>query len=181
MDPKTPELERSTIKARRLTPEDAESYCALRREMIVESPWAYFGAPGDDDASDAREIASLLADEAEHGIVAVVDGFDPRRLVAVAGVRRVARLKARHRAVIWGVYCAPQARGRGCGRAVVWGAIEVARAWPGIERVALSVSSRGVEAVSLYRSMGFVHWGTDADFLRVDGRSYDEVHMVLEL
>lgn len=165
---------------RALTPADSHAYFALRQAALVDSPWAFTGSPSDDIASDPEAVASLLAQK-EQSILAIDDDADPARLVASAGVMRQQRLKTRHRALIWGVYCDPSVRGRGCGRAVVQAAIETARSWPGVEIVTLSVSANATAAKSLYESLGFTLWGTEPDAIRVGGRSYDEFHMTLRL
>ena len=100
-------------------------------------------------------------------------------LIAVAGVYRSPRIKTQHKANIWGVYVAPEARGRGLGRAVVQGAIDLARTWPGVHVVCLSCSERAAAALALYRSMGFVQWGLEPDAVRIDDESAAEVHMQL--
>ena len=165
---------------RRLTPADAPAFAALRRAAIVESPWAFLGAPGDDSGSDASVIAERIANP-ENVIVAIDHESDASRLVAVAGVFRMPRLKQRHRAGIWGVYCEPEFRGRGYGRAVVGAAVEVARSWPGVKIVGLAVSSRSPRVRAMYESLGFVYWGTEPDTIEIDGQCADDDYLCLRL
>ena len=42
---------------RLLTPADAHAYIAIRREMLVEAPWAFASSPEDDSALDPAAIA----------------------------------------------------------------------------------------------------------------------------
>lgn len=170
----------STSPIRPLTPADAAAYFALRRRMLVDSPWAFSSSPDDDRFTTPEAVAEMLSRPG----AAVVGAFapdEPARLAAAAGVRREPQIKVSHRASIWGVYCEPDLRGRGYGEAVMRGAIEAARGWPGVEAIALSASERSDAARRLYERLGFVVWGREPRALVLDGRAYDEVHMVLFL
>jgi RimJ/RimL family protein N-acetyltransferase len=164
---------------RALTPQDAEAYCALRSEMLLDTPHAFLGAPGDDRPSDIDfvrdqltqpEIATFAIDDAEG------DG-----LLSVATVMRLPRTKQRHRAMIVAVYTTPRGRGRGLGRAVVQACIDHARTWTGVEIVMLSSSADAHGAIRLYEKLGFEQWGTEPDAIRIDGIPHDEVHLLLRL
>ncbi len=165
---------------RLLTPEDAPAYAALRREMLVDSPWAFLRSIDDDFAVVEREIAAKLG-ENENDIAGAFDDDEPSRLLASAGVVRLEPRKTRHRALIWGVYVTPAARGRGLGRAVMNLAIDTARTWPGIDYIWLSVSERTLAARAMYESLGFVTWGTEPDVMRIGCESAAEHHMHLRL
>ena len=161
--------------ARALTPDDAESYVALRREMLADAPWAFYASPGHDRGSDPAQVRASL-EKPDHAILAVEERGE---LLAVAGVHREETPKRRHVATLWSVYVTPSARGRGLGRMVVSAAVETARRWPGIEVVVLTVSENAPAAQALYESLGFVAWGVEPNALRVDGRSYAETNMRL--
>ena len=148
--------------------------------MLLDSPHAFLGAPGDDESSKPDVVASRLADP-ENTILAIADPDVATRLIAVAGVARPKRVKLRHRAIIWGVYCDPAFRGRGCGRAVTQAAIDTARSWDGVAIIALCASASATGAIALYHSLGFEPWGVEPDAVRVDGASHDEIHMTLRL
>jgi ribosomal protein S18 acetylase RimI-like enzyme len=160
-----------------LEPADAARYVKLRRRMLEDSPWAF----GSDLETDTRlgvtYVAEYLARE-EHVILAVEDGAD---LVAALGVARNERGKFHHRAIVWGVFVEPAHRRRGHGRALLARAIEMARAWPGIDYVDLAVSDGAPEARALYEGFGFRVWGTEPEATEVAGRRYDEHHMTLRL
>lgn len=166
---------------RSLTPADAESYVALRREMLLDAPWAFGASPGQDRGSDLEGVRSQLADTAEYAIVGAMQNVTGP-LLAAAGIMRDRAHKRRHTATIWGVYVTPAARGQGLGKAVVNAAIGVARAWHGVARVQLSASENSRAARLLYQSVGFTNWGIEPDCIRLDdGRSFAEHHMSLHL
>ncbi|MEO1129827.1 MAG: GNAT family protein [Planctomycetota bacterium] len=164
---------------RALTPQDAEAYCALRREMLLDTPHAFLGAPGDDRPSDVAFVRDQLT-QAEMATFAI-DDPEGDGLLSVATIMRMGRTKQRHRAMIVAVYTTPRGRGRGLGRAVVQACIDHARMWSGVEIVMLSASADAEGAVRLYERMGFERWGVEPDAIRVDGTPHDEVHLLLRL
>lgn len=172
-------------QVRRLTSADADIYHALRREMLVDSPWAFGSSPEQDRFREVEAVRRWF-EGAERAIVGAFDdgatGPGDPSLAAAAGIMREDAIKRRHIASVFGVYCRPASRGRGLGRAVMAAAIEAARQWPGIHQIQLSVSEQSSSARALYESLGFVAWGLEPDCLRIDGRGgVGEVHMWLRL
>ena len=54
----------------------------------------------------------------------------------------------------------------------------VARTWPGVNSVGLSVSENSGAARRLYERLGFIAWGREPDCLHLpDGRAFAEIHM----
>jgi len=164
---------------RRLTEADAGAYLALRREMLNEAPWAFSSSLEDDrHLGNPDELARALSAPDQ----AIVGAFESAgALVGAAGLYREQRRKMAHRARIWGVYIAPAARGKGLGAPLMTAAIDLARGWPEVRSVGLSVSERSVAARRLYERLGFRQWGLEPGALTWEGVAYDEVHMVLEL
>ena len=67
-------------------------------------------------------------------------------------------------------YVAPYARGHGLARMLTRAVAESARAM-GYQVLNLDVRETQTAAISLYESMGFVHWGTHPHYARVGGRT----------
>ena len=167
-----------TLNVRRLRPEDAESLVALRREALVEEPLA-FGASVDDDRGLSLEcVRTALADNQEQ---AVFGRFEGANLTGMVGIVRESKVKRRHVAVIWGMYVAPAARGKGLGRALLAAAIAHARTWPAVDQLQLSVTDTATSARRLYEAAGFRCWGRQVRALQWQGRFVDEFHLVLDL
>ena len=178
-------MSRSHTTVIRLQPRDAERYAALRREMLVDSPWAFAASLEDDRGVNPALMRESLAG-AEYAVVAVESPDDRERLLAVAGVLREVKIKRRHIALIWGVYVTPSARGTGLGRAVVDAAVRTAKEWSGLTHVQLCVSESVPPPAKstprrLYESLGFEAWGTEPAAMNVNGRLYGDTHMVLRL
>jgi ribosomal protein S18 acetylase RimI-like enzyme len=102
-------------------------------------------------------------------------------LIGVAGIRREEQKKSAHRATIWGVWVAPEYRGRGAGRALMEEALRFARTLDGVEILQLAVGDWNAAAKSLYLDLGFTTWGIERDALRHGDDVVDEHHMSLRL
>ena len=160
-------------------PEDLRRYARLRRRALALVPWAFDAGPDDDYAATPAQIASLIAPAA--GAIVVVDDLAGGELAAIAGLARSPHAKSAHRATLWGVFTAPEHRGRGLGHAVVTAAIALARSWRGVDSIRLSVSAETPDAQRLYERVGFRVWGREPAYLAHDGRRIDELHMLLQL
>jgi ribosomal protein S18 acetylase RimI-like enzyme len=166
---------------RPLGPADAAAFQALRLRGLRESPEA-FGSTYEEEAGvPLDEVAARLARGAE-GEDLVVGAFDDDcQLVGVAGLRRDSHRKARHRAHVWGMYVAPEARGRGRGRALLEFLVAHARTMAGVERLTLSVVPENQAARSLYLGLGFVTYGLEPQAYCLEGEYWDSEHMALVL
>jgi RimJ/RimL family protein N-acetyltransferase len=160
-----------------LTPEDASDLFELRRDALLESPFAFLASPSDDLASSEASVRELL----KRGPTSVVFAAGAPRLVGMLGLHRALQLKAAHKVNLWGMFVAPAWRRRGVGQRLLEAALVHARTLPGVSTVRLSVSDAAVAARQLYERVGFKTWGAEPDAMRIDGRSVTEHHMGLSL
>ncbi len=79
------------------------------------------------------------------------------------------------------MYVKQNHQGQGIGKLLVLKAIEHAKSIPGIDLINLGVESTNTSAKALYESCGFRSWGNEPKALRVDGKFYDQEHMVLPI
>jgi ribosomal protein S18 acetylase RimI-like enzyme len=107
--------------------------------------------------------------------------FDGANLVGIATLGRESKAKLLHKAHIWGMYVVPGARSKGVGQRLLMQAIELARTVAEIRQVNVSVNAANAPALRLYESVGFRPFGREIGSLWIDGKSYDELHMVLPL
>lgn len=139
---------------------------------LAESPEAFGSDFATESASPVEAFAKTLDS------LYVAGAFDADRLVAVTGFRRHDRERTRHRGDIWGVYVAPEARGKGIGRRLLEHVLAHAR--DRVQQVHLSVTTTNGPAVALYEHLGFERYGTEPRALKVNGRYLDEHLMVLQ-
>jgi ribosomal protein S18 acetylase RimI-like enzyme len=158
---------------RRLGPDDAAAFQALRLEGLATDPCA-FAASHEEEAGDSLgEVAARLERQP------VLGGFADGALLGVAGFAIPAPAKKRHKGLLWGVYVREAARGRGLGRALVLEVIEHARAH--VVQLHAAVVTTNHVALSLYGSLGFTTYGLEPRGLAWAGRYFDQELMVLLL
>ena len=107
----------------------------------------------------------------------VFGAFESDRLVGVAGLRLERRERTSHKALLFGMYVAPSARGLGLGRALVDAALAHARALPEIRVVQLTVTKSNGPALRLYEACGFVRFGSEPFAVRFGDGFVTKAHM----
>lgn len=162
---------------RALTPADTDAMIALRRRGLADEPFAFAASLDDDFTNDVEAVQRALARWPD----AVTFGaFHGAELVGLVGIGRETKRKMHHKASIYGMYVAPEARRHGLARALLQAAIDHARA-EGVHVIQLTVAEPAAEARRVYERVGFVRWGTEPDALFIDGRFVDDHHMVLRM
>lgn len=160
---------------RALTPEDATAFQALRLRALKECPEAFASSYEEEFGTPQVEIERRLKPKPDS---AIFGAFQEEKLVALTGVQRESMAKLAHKAFIWGVYVAPEARGSGVGSKVVSHALNYASETLGVRQVNLGVNTKNTAAVALYRKLGFAQYGLERGFLLLAGELHDEYQMV---
>jgi ribosomal protein S18 acetylase RimI-like enzyme len=159
-----------------LTADDAAAFSHLRMRALATHPEAFHSSPEDwaEVAPDA--VVARILDNPTAG------AFDGKALVGIASLALTARhqAKRRHRAEIWNVYVAPEARGGGVARRLMQMLIDDARR-RGLEGLVLTVATSNAGAIGLYRSLGFAVIGTEPGALRLPGGGASDDHMMLKI
>jgi GNAT superfamily N-acetyltransferase len=138
---------------------DAFTATVDERAALPLAFWEGRLAPGD----SAAEIV----------LGALIDG----RLAGALGVAFAQRPKLRHKASLFGMYVAHDARRRGLGRLLVEAALDEARRRDGIILMQLSVTEGNPAPQGLYAACGFVTYSVEPMGVRSDGGFAAKVHM----
>jgi ribosomal protein S18 acetylase RimI-like enzyme len=170
------------VEIRFLTPDDAAEWSQLRLQALQGDPEAFSSSVEEHQLLTIEDIGrricsgdSFVAGAFDTGV------FGKDDLVGMAGFFREKGPKLRHKGFIWGVYLAPDYRGKGIGRKLIEIVLKRASETQGVEIVLISVSSTQTAAANLYRSLGFKRFGLEPKAVKIGGRLIDEEHMFIEI
>ena len=127
----------SDLAIRRLTPEDAAAYRALRLRGLQEQPDAFTSSYAEDSETPLVTTERRLAPDSPDW---VFGAFVANELAGVVGLAREPRAKNRHKGAVFGMYVAPEYGKRGIGAALLRRVIETAQSQSGLEQLVLTVT-----------------------------------------
>jgi len=154
---------------RLLNESDVVAYQSLRLEALQDSPTAFRSSFEEEVGAPLEKFASVLRDHAIFGSFA-----EEGQLIGLVGLRREARAKLAHNALVVGLHVAAPHRRQGVGGALLDHAIQYAQQLGGIRMLKLSVTANNTKSVRLYLSRGFKSYGVEPDVLCVDGKYFPE-------
>ncbi|MGC4105636.1 MAG: GNAT family N-acetyltransferase [Thermomicrobiales bacterium] len=169
----------TTFQIEEIIPVTFPAWRALRLRALAGHPEAFlqtpeeYGAIPPDEACD--QFFSRLGPRSRVWGAFAEDGS----LMGMTGLYCDDGVKMAHRAHIWGVYVAPEARGHGVGEALMRHAIAFAQGLDGVLQADLKVASGNERAKRLYQRLGFLRYGIEPRVLIVEGVVHDEDLMVL--
>jgi ribosomal protein S18 acetylase RimI-like enzyme len=166
---------------RPLTEDDASAFREVRLRALQDHPEAFSSSASDFAQRPLSHLVERLRNEGQHPDNFTLGAFIAGDLVGMMGLVRDRAEKLQHKAFIWGVYVAPEARKRGVARALMLETIARARSLDGLEQLYLGVADYNTPARSLYLALGFETYGTEPRAMLVDGRYVDEDLMLLRL
>jgi ribosomal protein S18 acetylase RimI-like enzyme len=103
------------------------------------------------------------------------------QLAGTVNLYRSPRPKTRHKAILGGMYVAPEARGNRIGKALLEHTLSYARTMDGLEDVTLAVTVGNNAARRLYLGAGFVPYGVEPRYIKLGNRYFDIEWMILRL
>ena len=161
---------------RRLVPDDAAAYRALRLRALREHPDAFTSSYEDDLQHPLQVSLTRLASP----LYTFWGAFQGNELYGMVGLEREQRPKNRHKGTVIGMYVAPEVGNQGVGRALLEALLAHARAG-GVASLVLTVTVGNLPAHRLYEGAGFRSFGIEPDAIRVGTRSHAKNHMQLSL
>jgi ribosomal protein S18 acetylase RimI-like enzyme len=164
------------VEIRKLTPDDAPAYRALRLRGLRDHPEAFTSSYEEDDTHPAQLAAARLASRSE----TFWGAFQGAELYGVVGLERATRLKNRHKGTVVGMYVAGEVAGQGVGRQLLEVLLATARA-EGLLSLVLTVTEGNQHALRMYEQAGFRSFGVEPLAIRVGERFHAKNHMHLDL
>ena len=165
----------TALLIRQLGPADRDAYFQLRLRGLKAHP-ELFGQSYEEALAKGpvQHDASLQGLHAAEGDFLLGAYISPdTSLIGVVGLARNQRDRERHKAAVTGMYVAPEAAGRGVGRALLNELLARAARVDGLRQLQLMVDSRNEAARKLYESFGFRIYGCEVEGLNVDGVFHD--------
>ena len=165
---------------RPLTFLDAKAFWDLRLRAFTESAASFNTSPDEWRAHPLSEVEDMLSGATSAPGDIVLGAFEPL-LCGHVGLRRERRRKLAHRATLWGLYVAPELRGRGVGDLLLAALLDHARSQSELLIVELTVMADNRHALSLYRRFGFQRYGYRRRAAKAEDGYRDEEQLMLEL
>jgi ribosomal protein S18 acetylase RimI-like enzyme len=167
------------MNIRQLAAHDAPVYQPLRLRALREHPEAFGSSLEDERPLPLEQVARQLEDTSGNSVSfgAWLDG----QLVGIVSLYRSPRPKTRHKALLGGMYVAPEARGNSIGKALLEHALSYARTMDGLEDVTLAVTVGNNAARRLYLGAGFVPYGVEPRYIKLGNQYFDIEWMILRL
>lgn len=163
------------VTIRPLLAADAEEYLTLLRRGIAEHPTLFRSSPEDVAHTWAGFVTPCESDF-------TLGAFsDDGQMVGVVSFAQEKRSKRRHTGLVYLMYVAPEAAGRGTGRHLLREVITRVRMLPELTHLTLTVSASNECAKHLYASEGFETFALEKRALKIGGVFYDEEQMALHL
>ena len=163
-------MERAPL-IRQLNLADLDAFFRLRLRGLQAHPEAFGTSHQEALAKGPAQYEAILqgAQAADGNFVLGAFIAPGLELIGTVGLRREPRLKERHKAVVVGMYVAPEAVGRGVGRALLNDLLARSERIEGLRQIQLVVTKQNEAARHLYESLGFRCYGREVDALCIDG------------
>lgn len=166
------------MKIRILYETDANLYQKLRLSALQINSEA-FGSTYEREVNFSLETIEERIKPTEDKFI--LGAFhEQNQLVGTVTFVRETGLKTAHKGNIYGMFVAPEVRGKGVGKMLLLELIRRAKECEGVEQLNLTVVSDNIPAKSLYQSLGFQVYGVERNALKWNDEYFDEDLMVLK-
>lgn len=167
------------MKIRVLNESDAQTYQEVRLSALKINPEA-FGSTYEREVKFSLESVAERLEPTKEKFVLGAFNYNSS-LVGIVTFMRETSLKTSHKGNIFGMYIAPEGRGKGLGKSLMIELIRKAKNCEGLEQINLAVVSENSSAKKLYKSLGFEVYGVERNALKFNGQYFDDDLMVLNI
>ncbi|WP_019636522.1 GNAT family N-acetyltransferase [Paenibacillus fonticola] len=167
------------IQIKNITQEQAGAFWELRLEALRTHPEAFYTSYEDSVQTPLEEVAKRIKNEPDDYILGAF--AKNGQIVGITGFRRGQGMKFKHKGMIWGVYVAPDYRGKGIAKQLLQEVLKRGEDLEGLKQINLSVVTINQAAAGLYKKLGFQIYGVEKNALEYNDQGYDEEYMTYYL
>ncbi|WP_299110975.1 GNAT family protein [uncultured Winogradskyella sp.] len=165
------------VQIRKLCPEESNSYRKMRLECLKNYPFNFTS----DFNTEKEKVklffqSSIEASDPNNFVIGAYNGYD---LIGISGFNRYKKIKIAHKGRIIQVYVSPNYQRQNIGLRLIKYTIEEAFKISGIEQIEIAAIATNKNAERLYKKIGFIEYGTQKNFMKVDNTYYDHKMMIL--
>lgn len=160
----------------RLDPQHAASYRALMLEAYERHPESFTSSVQERAALPLSWWEARLS-QGSHAKDVVLGVQQDGEIIGVVGLSFSARERARHKALMFGMYVPGPHQGKGLGRLLVDAALAVARQRQHVRVLQLTVTETNLSALKLYERCGFEPFGIEPCAVALGDGFLAKVHM----
>lgn len=167
------------MKIRILNESDAQLYQEVRLSALKINPDSFGSTYKREVKFSLESVAERLEPAKDKFVLGAFN--DNSSLVGIVSFMRENSLKTSHKGNVFGMYVAPEVRGKGLGKSLMIELKKMAKSCDGLEQINLTVVSENSSAKKLYKSLGFEVYGVERNALKFNGQYFDEDLMVLNI
>lgn len=162
------------FKIRKLESTDAKEFQRLRLFALQSNPTSFGSSYEEEVKKSLEHFEGFIEPQSER---VFWGAFEDDRLIGMVGLGREDGVKTEHKGFIRSMFVDPPARKGGVASELLNTAIEYSVAQMKLEQLTLSVTSTNIEAINLYKKLGFIEYGIEPNALKIEGRYFDEMMM----
>lgn len=165
------------ILIRQLKINDLDEFFKLRLESLQLAPTSFLSSYEDEKNNGPSFYENILKNKSNENVI--FGAFVEDHLVGIIGIYQSHFKRLKHKATLWGIYVKPEQRKKEIAKKLMEVVINHARKKMKCLFINLCVGTDNKAAQSLYKSFGFIKWGTEPGSISIDGKLFDEDHMIL--
>lgn len=163
-----------TITIRRITPEEIQSYHAIRLRAVSADPDAFLPTSDEEKTRTEDEMYRTLQSQY------ILGAYDGTKLVGLIALALQEKHKFSHIGILGSLFVEPAYRKSGIARLLMDHVLKLAREL-NLYSLQLKVVTTNFPAINLYKSLGFACWASEKNALCDHGRFMDQHHYHLVL
>jgi RimJ/RimL family protein N-acetyltransferase len=155
-----------------------DEYRAIRLECLKNYP-QNFGSLYEDEVQSAQLKFDKIISE-DNGTDFLYGAFDEEKLVGICGCIKENRVKTKHTAEISHMYLKKEYGGKGIATELLKLSIEKIFSNVVTEQIILGVVASNLQAIKLYKAIGFGQYGFFENYYKFDNKYESLVMMILK-